>query len=350
MPQTHMVAAVCAALGCTLLACKRPDPSTRASPLLQGDDGTPVASAAPADPLPAWRDGPIKRAILQFAADASDPSSSRFVPPAERIAAFDNDGTLWVEKPFPPEQSFAFDRVRSEGASHPDWQRDQPFQAVLAGDDARLSRMTRDEEIALIDATHTGMTVPAFRAIARTWLDTWVDPHFGRHPAQNVYEPMIELLAELRRRGFTEFLCSGDTVEFLRAFAPDSYGIAENHVAGTALLTAIDRDTARPTLLLEPSVIPPFNTYNGKPINLQRVAGRLPVLVVGNEDGDLPLLELSTAGPGPRLAMLVHHDDADREFAYDRGAERALRAARDRGWSIISMKRDWATVFPARAR
>jgi hypothetical protein len=304
-----------------------------------------AAAATPSDPLPSWRDGPTKRSILRFLADVTDPSAPSFVAPALRIAAFDNDGTLWVEKPFPPEQSFAFDRVRLLAPDHPAWLREQPFVAILARDEGRLERMSHGEEVALIEATHSGMPVPAFRGLVQGWLDTWVDPRFRRHPTELVYQPMIELLAELRRRGFTEFLCSGDTLEFLRAFAPETYGIEEQHVAGTGLLTEIRRDTLRASLVLLPAVVPPYTTFTGKPINLQRLAGRLPILVVGNEDGDLPLLELSTAGTGPRMAMLVHHDDAEREYAYDEGAEQALRAARDRGWVVVSMKRDFDVMF-----
>ena len=313
-----------------------------------------VASASPAttpgDPLPGWRDGPTKRAIQQFLADVTDPSSSRFIAPEDRVAAFDNDGTLWVEKPYPPEQSFAFDRVRALAASHPEWQTEQPFQAALASDDARLSRMSRSEEVAVIGATHAGMTVPAFRGLAHSWLTTWTDPRFGKHPTALVYEPMIELLADLRQNGFHEFLCSGDTVEFLRSFAAETYGIADESVVGTGLLTDVSKDAGRPALVLAPTVVGPYNTFDGKPVNLQRAAGRLPAFVVGNEDGDLPLLELSAAGEGPRFAMLIHHDDADREYAYDRGTERALRAAREHGWVVASMKQDFAVMFPPERR
>jgi phosphoserine phosphatase len=328
-------------------SCGRPDPSTRSSSLLQADKA-PAAAATPADPLPSWREGPTKRAILQFLADVTSPASPKFVAPSERTAAFDNDGTLWVEKPFPPEQSFAFDRARTLAANHPEWRKEQPFQAILAGDEARLTRMTRSEEVSLIDATHTGITVPAFRTLARTWLDTWTHPRFERHPTQLVYEPMLELLADLRQNGFEVFLCSGDTIEFLRAFAPERYGIPQERIAGTGLLTEVSADARGPALLLAPSIIDPYNTFAGKPVNLQRLVGRMPTLAIGNEDGDLPLLELSTAASGPRLAMLVHHDDADREYAYDRGAERALREARERGWVVISMLRDFERIFPSR--
>jgi hypothetical protein len=310
-----------------------------------GADGTGVTAAAPADPLPSWRDGASKASILGFLAAVTDPSSSSYLAPAHRVAAFDNDGTLWVEKPFPPEQSFAFDRVRTLAGSHSEWRNTQPFQAILAGDQARLARMSHDEEVTLVGATHTGMTPPAFRALTRTWLDTWTNPRFGKHPGELVYQPMLELLAEVRRRGFAEYLCSGDTIEFLRAFAPEKYGIPEEHIVGTGLLTVV-RDTPRPALELEPGIVPPYNTFTGKPVNVQRMIGRMPTIVVGNEDGDLPLLELSAASNGPRLLMLIHHDDAEREFAYDKGAERALRTAREHGWTVVSMKRDFATVFP----
>jgi hypothetical protein len=181
--------------------------------------------------------------------------------------------------------------------------------------------------------------------MARDWLATWNNPFLHQHPTQLVYEPMIELLAVLRSKGFEEFLCSGDTIEFLRAFAPSSYGVAEDHVSGTALLTEVTQDIARPALVLAPAIVGPYNSQDGKPINLQRLASRLPIFVAANEDSDLPLLEVSTAAGGPRFAMLIHHDDAEREFAYDRGAERALSEARLRGWTVVSMKRDWATVF-----
>jgi hypothetical protein len=305
-----------------------------------------AAAATPSDPLPSWRDGPTKRSVLQFLADVTDPSGPSFVQPGRRVAAFDNDGTLWVEKPFPPEQSFAFDRVRLLAPEHPMWQREQPFVAILAKDEGRLERMSHGEEVALIEATHSGMPVPAFRGLVQGWLSTWVDPRFRRHPTELVYQPMIELLAELRHHGFRSYLCSGDTIEFLRAFAPDTYGIEEEDVGGTGVLTQIDPDPRHPALILAPEVLAPYNTSTGKPINFQRLTGGLPILVAGNEDADLPLLTLSTAAGGPRFAMLIHHDDADREYAYDRGAERALREARDRGWVVVSMKRDFGAMFP----
>jgi hypothetical protein len=306
-----------------------------------------VTAAAPADPLPSWRDGATKATVLGFFASATDPASSSFLAPADRVAAFDNDGTLWVEKPFPPEQSFAFERVRELAREHREWQETQPFQAILAGDQARLARMSQSEEIALVGATHTGMTPLGFRALARSWLDTWTDPRFGKHPGELVYQPMLELLAEARRRGFAEYVCSGDTIEFLRAFTPERYGVPEEHVVGTGLVTEVSRD-ARPVLVLQPGIVPPYNTSDGKPVNVQRMVGRMPAIVVGNEDGDLPLLEVTAASNGPRLLILIHHDDAEREYAYDKGAERALRTAREHGWTVVSMKRDFATIFPTR--
>jgi phosphoglycolate phosphatase-like HAD superfamily hydrolase len=310
----------------------------------------PVARAEAADPLPSWNDTAPKKAILDFVAKVTKEGSPDFVPVPERVATFDNDGTLWCEMPMYTEVVFALDRVVALAPRHPAWKDRQPFKAVLENDhkavvDAGIKGLS---EILL--ATHTGMTIPEFEATVSGWLKTHKHPRFDRPYTELVYQPMLELLAYLRANGFKTFIVSGGTTNFMRPFTERVYGVPPEQVVGTGFRTKFVRDGAKTTIAIEPAV-DLIDDGPGKPVGIGRYIGRRPVMAFGNSDGDYEMLEYTTMEKGPRFGLIVHHTDAEREYAYDRKSfvgrlDKALDAAPERGWVVISMKDDWATIFP----
>jgi phosphoglycolate phosphatase-like HAD superfamily hydrolase len=308
-------------------------------------------SAAGQAPLPSWNDGPAKQAIVAFVGRVTTPGSPDFVPPAERIATFDNDGTLWSEEPIYVQLAFALDRVRALAPRHPEWKTTQPFRAVLDGDPKTLAASGEQGLLKLIMATHTGMTTEDFAATVTDWLRTARHPRFERPYTDLVYQPMLELLAFLRANGFKTFIVSGGTVEFIRAWAERVYDIPPEQVIGTTFLTRFQvRADSTPVLTREPK-IDFVDDGDGKPVGINRFIGRRPILAFGNSDGDLQMLEWTAAGKGARFMGLVHHTDATREWAYDRQShigklDKALDAAQRRGWTVVDMRRDWRVIYP----
>ncbi|HEX4611858.1 MAG TPA: HAD family hydrolase [Urbifossiella sp.] len=313
----------------------------------------PPARAQPAAPaLASWNDTAPKKAITAFVARVTREGSPDFVPPAERVAVFDNDGTLWCEQPVYAQVAFAFDRVKALAPQHPEWQDKQPFQAVLDGDLKALTAAGEKGLAEVIVATHTGMTVDEFDAAVKDWLRTARHPKFNRPYTECVYQPMLELLAYLRANGFRTYIVTGGTADFVRAFAEPVYGVPPEHVIGTTFKTRYEFRDGKPALVILPQV-DLIDDKAGKPVGIGRAIGRRPVIAVGNSDGDFEMLEWATSAPGPRLGLLVHHTDADREYGYDRTSRvgrlsRGLDAAPDRGWLVAGVKDDWKTVFPAR--
>jgi phosphoserine phosphatase len=307
-------------------------------------------SAGAAEPLPAWRAGSARAAIEQFVATVTTPTDPRYVAPAERIAVFDNDGTLWAEQPAYFQLAFAIDRVRELAPQHPEWRQQEPFAAVLRGD---LKAALAGGERAILDlvmASHAGLTTDEFAAVAGRWLATARHPTTGRRYREMVYQPMLELLAYLRANGFKTFIVSGGGVEFLRVFAEAVYGIPPEQVVGSSIRTRYEVRADGPVIARLPE-IDFIDDKAGKPVGIQKFIGRRPILAVGNSDGDFEMLEWATAGAGARLGVLVHHDDADREWAYDRESAigrlaRGLDEAPKRGWIVVSMQEDWQRVFP----
>jgi phosphoserine phosphatase len=309
-----------------------------------------LAAPAAADTLPSWQDGAARRAIVDFVAATTTPTSPSFVPPAERIAVFDNDGTLWGEQPYYYQLAFALDRVRALAPDHPEWREQQPFKAALAGDLEAVLAGGNEALLELIMATHAGLTTEEFAGIVRDWLATARHPRTGRPYTAMVYQPMLELLAYLRANGFKTFIVSGGGIEFLRVFAEEVYGVPPEQVVGSSIRTTYEPVDGKPALVRQPKVNF-IDDKAGKPVGIQQHIGRRPVLAAGNSDGDFEMLEWTTAGPGARLGLLVRHDDAEREFAYDRASaigrlDRALDAAPGRGWLVVSMQNDWRTVYP----
>jgi haloacid dehalogenase-like hydrolase len=306
---------------------------------------------AVADPLPAWNDGAAKARIVGFVVAASTAGSKGYIAPADRIAVFDNDGTLWCEQPIYPQLQFALDRVEALSPRHPEWREVQPFEAVLAHDTGALEASGEKGLAELLRATHTGMTTDAFAATVTDWLAAARDPRYHAPYADLVYQPMLELLAYLRANGFKTYIVSGGTIEFVRAFAPTVYGVPPEQVIGSAFLTTYQiGDDGAPELVREPEIAF-VDDGPGKPVGINTFIGRRPVVAFGNSDGDREMLEWTMAGSGPRLAGLVHHTDAAREYAYDRGSkigrlDKALDEAQAKGWLVVDMRRDWRTVFP----
>lgn len=306
-------------------------------------------SAHAAEQLPSWNDGPAKKSIVEFVAKVTQAGAPDFVPPSDRIAVFDNDGTLWPEQPMYVQLAFALDRVRLLAPQHPEWKEKQPFKAALADDLDALAKAGHEGVLELLMATHTGNTTEEFEGIVGDWLSAARHPKFNRPYTDLVYQPMIELLAYLRANGFKTFIVSGGGVEFMRPWVEEVYGIPPEQVIGSNVKVAYEVKSGGPVLIRLPE-INFVDDEAGKPVGIHYHIGRRPIIAFGNSDGDFEMLEWVSAGKGSRLAVLVHHDDADREFAYDRKSpfgklDRGLDEAPERGWTIVSMKDDWTRVF-----
>jgi phosphoglycolate phosphatase-like HAD superfamily hydrolase len=302
------------------------------------------------DPLPSWNDGAAKTAILDFVAAVTNKHGEHYVEPSERIATFDNDGTLWVEYPMYTQVLFAFDRVKKLAPQHPEWKTKQPFKALLEGDMKTVGESGMKGLMEIIVATHSGMTAEEFEKEAADWLATTPHPKFKRPYAQCIYQPQIELLEYLRANGFETFICSGGGVAFMRPITEEAYGIPPQQVVGSSVVAEFQDKDGKPALVRMPK-IDFVNDKAGKPVGIYQHIGRRPILAFGNSDSDMQMIEYTMAGEGMRLGLFVHHTDADREFAYDRKShvgtlDKALDQADANGWIIVDMKNDWSQVFP----
>ena len=311
--------------------------------------GSDLAIAQTTDPLPSWNDGKTKQAILAFVKTVATPGSPGFVPPAERIATFDNDGTLWAEKPMYFQLFFALDRVKDLAPQHPEWKSKEPFASLLKGDLKAALAGGEKSALEIVMATHAGMTTEEFEKIVEDWIATARHPQTKRLYTEMVYQPMLELLAFLRANGFKTFIVSGGGIEFMRPWAEPVYGIPPEQIVGSSIKTRYEIRGGQPVLVRLPAV-DFIDDKDGKPIGINSHIGRRPVAAFGNSDGDLQMLQWTSAGEGPRFALLVHHTDAEREFAYDSGATKALAEARAKGWTVVDMKHDWAVVYPLAKR
>jgi phosphoglycolate phosphatase-like HAD superfamily hydrolase len=310
-----------------------------------------AAEAGIAEPLTSWQTGAAKQAIVDFVARVTRTSSPDYVKPAERIAVFDNDGTLWAEQPVYFQLAFAMDRVKTLSVKLPEWTTMQPFKAVLEGDMAALTASGEHGVVQLLAATHTGIATDEFDAIVRAWLATAQHPKLGRRYTQLVYQPMLELLSYLRANGFKTFIVSGGGVEFIRTFAEETYGIPPEQVVGSSGVTTYRHGADGTPLLFKEPKVEFIDDGPGKPSGINRFIGRRPIFAFGNSDGDQQMLQWTAAGSGARFVALLRHTDAEREFAYDRNShvgrlDKALDEAATRKWIVVDMKRDWLTIFP----
>ena len=337
---------LCALLVVLSLAAACGGPPTANAP-------APAAQPQPApaaDPLPSWNETATKKAIVAFVGKVTKEGGPDFVPPAERIATFDNDGTLWSEKPVPFQLMFALDRVKAMAPQHPEWKSKPPFAAVLKGDMSGLAATGEKGMLGIVAATHTGMTTDEFTQAVQDWITTAKHPKTGRLYTDMVYQPMLELLSYLRANGFKTFIVSGGGVEFMRPWTERVYGIPPEQVVGSAGKMKLEVRDGKPVLVKLPE-LDFIDDKEGKPVGIQSRIGRRPIAAFGNSDGDMQMLEWATAGPGARFALFVHHDDAAREFAYDRADKlqqfnKGWDEAVARGWTVVSMKDDWKVIYP----
>lgn len=309
-----------------------------------------MPASAQDDPLPSWNDGAVKKSILDFVARTTTQGSPEFVPPAERIAAFDNDGTLWSEQPVYFQAAFAVDRVKALAPENPQWKTTQPFKGVLEGDMKAVAAGGQKSLLQIVGATHAGMTVEEFHKTVLDWMATARHPRFNRPYGELTYQPMKELLAYLRGKDFKTFIVSGGGIEFMRPWAEKAYGIPPEQVIGSSGIAKFRTGKDGKPELIKEAKVEFINDGAGKPVGINRFIGRRPVFAFGNSDGDQQMLQWTAAGTGARFMGIVHHTDADREWAYDRKSpvgklDKALDEATARGWTVVDMKRDWNTIY-----
>lgn len=310
-----------------------------------------LGAFAQSDLLPSWNDGPVKKSIIDFVAKVTTQGSADFVPPAERIAVFDNDGTLWCEQPVYFQAAFALDRVKEMAGQHPEWKQQQPFKAFLSGDRKALAEQGEKGLLTLMAAAHSGMTTDDFAKSVADWLATAKHPRFNRPYNELIYQPMAELLAYLRASGFKTFIVSGGGVEFMRVWAEKAYGIPPEQVIGSSGVVKFQMDPDGKPSLLKTAKVQFIDDGPGKPVGINMMIGRRPIFAFGNSDGDQQMLQWTMTGGGARFAGIVHHTDAAREYAYDRPSkigqlDKAWEEAKAKGWTIVDMKSDWNKVFP----
>ena len=309
------------------------------------------ASAPAKDPLPAWYEGDSKRAIVAFVQKVTQPGGEGFVPAAERIAVFDNDGTLWAEQPMYAQLFFALDRVKALAPLHPEWKSQEPFASLLKGDVKAALAGGERGLFEILMATHAGMTSEEFERIVKDWLAVAKHPVTKRPYTEMVYEPMLELLAYLRANDFKTYVVSGGGVDFMRPWTEAVYGIPPEQVVGSMIQMKFELRDGRAVLVRLPEE-EFVDDKAGKPIGIQRHIGRRPIAAFGNSDGDLEMLQWTASGAGSHLCLLVHHTDAAREWAYDRTSsigrlDKALDEAKAKAWTVVSMRDDWKSIYPA---
>jgi phosphoserine phosphatase len=309
----------------------------------------PVRAPSGNSTMVSWNDTPAERSIVDFVTRVTTPESKDFVPRAGRIAVFNLDGTLWVEQPASVQLVFTLQRVKTLAPHHPEWKRQEPFRSILRGDLKGVASGGDAEALKLLAASHAGMTTDSFASIVHDWFDTASDPHFNRPYTSLAYQPMVELLAYLRANGFKTYIVAPESVEFMRAISQRMYGVPPDEVIGSTIRYQYGLANGAASLT-RTGQIDTINDGTMKPQTIQAVIGRRPLMAFGSSDGDLPMLEWTTSGDGPRFAALVHHTDAQREYAYDRTArsgkpDKGLEEANVKGWLIVDVKDDWRTVF-----
>lgn len=314
------------------------------------------AAQAADDPLPSWNDGAVKQAIVRFVEAVTTEGSSDFVAPVDRIATFDNDGTLWTEHPLYTQAMFALDRIASLAPQHPAWKTEEPFKSVLAGDRAAMAGFSEGDWAKIVAATHTGMSSEEFLETVRAWLATAEHSHFKRPYTRLIYQPMLEVLDYLRANGFRTYIVTGGGQEFVRVVSDQLYGVPIEQVVGSSVVTKYEEKDGKPVLMREPDIFF-VDDKAGKPVGINLFIGKRPLAAFGNSAGDREMLAWTGAGGGPRLMALVFHDDAEREYAYGPAdgmpdtklgtfPQGLMDEAKQKGWSVISMKNDWKQVFP----
>jgi hypothetical protein len=314
-----------------------------------------VAEAAD-DPLSSWNDGSAKQAILSFVKDTTDKSSPKYVQPKDRVATFDQDGTLWTEHPLYAQAMFALDRLAKLAPQHPEWKQTDPFKSVLTGDHEATEKFTEKDWMEIVAVTHSGMGTEEFLTIVRQWITTAKAPRFNRLYTDLIYQPMLEVMKHLREKGYRTYIVTGGGQEFVRSYSDRVYGVPPEQVVGSSIVTTYVNTNGKPVLMREPKAFF-VDDGPGKAIGINMFIGKRPYAAFGNTAGDQQMLEWTQAGDGARLMMLVHHDDGTREYAYGPGgglpdthvgtfSEALLTQANKSGWIVISMKDDWKRIYP----
>jgi haloacid dehalogenase-like hydrolase len=308
------------------------------------------------DPLPSWNNGASKKAIITFVKETTEKSSSKYVEPKDRMATFDQDGTLWTEHPLYGQAMFAFDRLGKLASTHPEWKDSEPFKSVLTGDREGMSKFSEKDWMELVAVTHSGMGTEEFQALVKEWITTAKAPRFDRLYTELIYQPMLEVMKYLREKGYRTYIVTGGGQEFVRVYSERVYGVPPEQVVGSSIVTKYDISSGKPVLMREPKAFF-VDDGPGKAIGINMFIGKRPYAAFGNSNGDQQMLEWTQAGDGARLMMLVHHDDATREYAYGPGggqpdthvgtfSEALMTQANKNGWIVISMKDDWKRIFP----
>lgn len=300
--------------------------------------------------LLSWNEGPARQSIITFVEHVADPKSESYVKPEERIAVFDNDGTLWAEQPIYFQLAFVTERIKELAPSNPEWKTQQPYKAILENDKEALAASGYEGLMKLLMTTHAGMTQAEFQQIVTEWLATAKHPRFDRPYTEIIYQPMLELLTYLRANGFKTYIVSGGGIEFMRTWTEKVYSIPPEQVVGSSIKSEFEMREGKPVLVRKPE-INFINDKEGKPVGINGHIGRRPIAAFGNSDGDLQMLQWTSAGDGPSLMVLVHHTDAKREWAYDKDShigclDKALIEANKNGWTVVDMKHDWNVIFP----
>ena len=313
-----------------------------------------ASNAVAQNSLPSWKDRPAKKAIIEFVSAVTDEKGKDYVEPAERIAVFDNDGTLWAEQPMYFQVLFALDRVKVLAPEHPEWKDKEPFASLLKGNVKGAMADGMKSVVEIIMATHAGMTTAEFEAIVKDWIATTRHPTSKRPYTEMVYQPMLELLAYLRASGFKTFIVSGGGIEFMRPWSEKIYGVPPEQVIGSSIKVKYEMRDGEPVLVRLPE-LDFYDDKEGKPVAIHQQIGRRPIAAFGNSDGDLQMLQWTTAGQGPRFALYVRHTDAEREWAYDRKSsigrlDKGLDEAQAKGWTVVDMKQDWKVIYPHEKR
>jgi phosphoglycolate phosphatase-like HAD superfamily hydrolase len=320
--------------------------------ILLGAAGT----QAQRDPLPSWNKGPAREAIITFVKETTEKSSPKYVEPNDRIATFDQDGTLWTEHPLYGQAMFALERLGKMAPQHPEWKETEPFRSVLTGDREAMGKFSEKDWLEIIAVTHAGMGTEEFQALVKQWITTAKAPRFDRLYTDLVYEPMLEVMKYLREKGFRTYIVTGGGQEFVRVYSERVYGVPPEQVVGSSIVIKYDDSSGKPVLMREPKVFF-IDDGPGKAIGINLFIGKRPYAAFGNSGGDQQMLEWTQSGGGARLMMLVHHDDATREYAYGPGgglpdtrvgtfSDALMTEANKSGWIVISMKDDWKRIFP----
>lgn len=297
------------------------------------------------DPLPSWNEGTNKQTIINFVETITDPEKTNYVIPELRIATFDNDGTLWAEKPMYFQAAFAFSRIHELAPEFPEWLEKQPFKAVLENDQEYLANMTAKELLQIVMVTHAGMTQKEFEKEAKEFLDTAKHPRFNQLYKQVIYQPMLELITYLQNNQFKTYICSGGGLDFIRLFSEEAYNINSENVIGSSILKTYEIVSEHSQFVRQAQLIEPINDKAGKPVNIERFIGKKPIIAIGNSDGDIQMMQYTVIDHQPSLALLLHHDDEIREYSYTKGTEKALEIATQYQWKVVSMKQDFKQVF-----